>query len=294
TMGLLADFYGIRENLMTIDDGDTLDLGRCRLQFHITPMVHWPETMMTYESSHKILFSGDMFGGFSTVEEGIFDDETGDIGRYEDEMLRYFVNVIGKYSVMVQKALKKIQQLDIRMVASTHGLVWRSRPGRAIELYDRWSRYEAEQGAVIVYASMYGNTERIMEMIANSLADARAGMIKVHNVSRTHASYILSDIWRYRAVILGSPTYNTGIFPLMDHLIRLLENKMLRDRITGIFGSYGWSGGAVKEMTGFVDRMKWDLTDPVIEVKCSATGEDLKKCALLAVNIARKLQAVSN
>ncbi|NJD57689.1 MAG: FprA family A-type flavoprotein [Nitrospirae bacterium] len=290
TMDLLEAFYGIRENLQTVNDGDTLELGKCRLQFHITPMVHWPETMMTYESSHKILFSGDVFGGFSAIEEGIFDDESGDIRRHEDEMLRYFVNVIGKYSVMVQKALAKIRHLDIRMLASTHGLVWRSRPDRAIELYDRWSRYEAEQGAVIVYASMYGNTEKIMETIANSLADARVGIIKVHNVSRVHASYILSDIWRYRAVILGSPTYNTGLFPLMDHLVRLLENKMLRNRIAGLFGSYGWSGGAVKEMTGFVSRMEWDLTDPVIEVKCSATDEDLNKCSLLGSNIAQRLR----
>ena len=291
TMDLLAEFYGIREDLVTVSDGDTLDLGQCRLQFHITPMVHWPETMMTYEPSHRILFSGDMFGGFSAVEEGIFDDESGDIRRHEDEMLRYFVNVIGKYSVMVQKALAKIRHLDIRMVASTHGLVWRSRPTRAIELYDRWSRYEAEQGAAIVYASMYGNTERIMETIANSLADARVSVIKVHNVSRIHASYILSDIWRYRAVILGSPTYNTGVFPLMDHLIRLLENKMLQNRIAGLFGSYGWSGGAMKELSDFVKRMKWELVEPVVEVKGAATDTDIEACRLLGSRIAQRLRS---
>jgi flavorubredoxin len=112
---------------------------------------------------------------------------------------------------------------------------------------------------------VYGNTERMMEAVAHSLASEKAGIVKVHNVSRVHPSYILADVWRYKALILGSPIYNTGLFPLMDHLIRLLKNKMLEDRIAGIFGSYGWSGGAMNELTDFVKRMKWELLEPRVE-----------------------------
>jgi flavorubredoxin len=179
------------------------------------------------------------------------------------------------------------------MVASTHGPVWRKNPRRAIDLYDRWSRHEAEEGVVIVYASMYGNTEKMMDAVARSLSSAKTGKIRICNVSRMHPSYILTDIWRYKAIVLGSPTYNTGLFPLMDNLLRLLENKMLKDRVAGIFGSYGWSGGAMKELTDFVTRMKWELVEPVVEVKCAPTEEDLRNCEQLGANIAKRLKALS-
>jgi len=290
TLDLLGHFYGITENVRLVEDGDSLDLGRCRLKFFLTPMVHWPETMMTFEERHQVLFSGDLFGGFDALDDGIFDDEIRYTGQYEDDMLRYFTNVIGKYSVMVQKALAKIAGLDIRMLASTHGLIWRNRPRHAIDLYDRWSRYEAEDGVVIVYASMYGSTEKMMEAVARSLESQKAGSLKVHNLARVHVSYILADVWRYRGVVLGSPTYNTGLFPLMDHLTRLLENKMLRDRVAGIFGSCGWSGGAIKELGDFVKRMKWELVVPVVEVKGSPGAEDLEHCALLGANMVKRLR----
>ena len=290
TLDLLGHFYGIRENVRMVGDGDSLELGKCRLKFFLTPMVHWPETMMTFEERHQVLFSGDMFGGFDALDDGIFDDEIRHTAQYEEDMLRYFTNVIGKYSVMVQKALAKIAGLDIRMLASTHGLIWRSRPRHAIDLYDRWSRYEAEDGVVIVYASMYGSTEKMMEAVARSLEAEKAGALKVHNLARVHASYILEDVWRYRCVVLGSPTYNTGLFPLMDHLTRLLENKMLRERVAGIFGSCGWSGGAMKELGDFVKRMKWELVEPVVEVKGSPGEDDLKRCTLLGVSMAKRLR----
>lgn len=290
TLDLLAHFYGITDNIRQVEDGDMLELGTCRLKFFLTPMVHWPETMMTYEETHKILFSGDAFGGFGSLDNAIFDDELKDLSYHEDEMLRYFTNVIAKYSVMVQKAIAKIKDLEIAMVASTHGPVWRSSPRRAIELYDRWSRQEAEPGVVIVYASMYGNTEKMMEAISRGLTPEMSGPVRVHNVSRSHPSYIIADVWRYKAIVLGSPTYNMGLFPLMDHLLRLIENKGLKDRIVGIFGSYGWSGGAIKELTDFAGRMKWQLTEPVIEVKCSPTEEDLRNCRLLGSNIAKTLR----
>ena len=290
TMDLLAEFYGIREDLVTVSDGDTLDLGQCRLQFHITPMVHWPETMMTYEPSHRILFSGDMFGGFSAVEEGIFDDESGDIRRHEDEMLRYFVNVIGKYSVMVQNALSKLNELEIRVIAPSHGPVWRKDPHRIISLYDRWSRQEADDGVTIVYASMYGNTGEMMEAVARGLSRQQVSGLVTHNVSRSHISYIIADVWKHKGLVLGTPTYNMKPFPLMDHFIRVLENKGLKDRTLGIFGSYGWVGGALKELAEFGQRMKWELVEPIVEAKCAPTTENLAACEQLGETIGFRIR----
>jgi len=290
TVGLLEDFYNLKENVRVIGDGDEIDLGRFKLKFFITPMVHWPETMMTYETTTGTLFSGDVFGGFATLDNGIFDDEIGDLAYHEDETLRYFVNVIGKYSLMVQKALARIKDLDIRTVASSHGPVWRKSPGRIIKLYDLWSRQEAEEGACVVYASMYGNTERMMEAVCRALSGRGIKNISTHNVSRTHVSYILKDVWRYKALVLGTPTYNTGVFPHMDHFIRVLENKVLKGRILGIFGSYGWAGGAIQELTAFGERMKWELVLPIVEAKCAPTPDNLAACELLGKNIAVKLK----
>ena len=169
TAEFLESLYGIRD-IHVVQDGDELKLGKRTLQFHLTPMVHWPETMMTYEASAGILFSGDAFGGFGTLDGGIFDDEV-DIHYFEDEILRYFSNIVGKYAPMVQKAIKKLGALEIKIVASTHGPIWRSDPGRIIGLYDRWSRYEAEPGVVLAFASMYGNTEKMVEAVARGLAE---------------------------------------------------------------------------------------------------------------------------
>jgi len=289
TLDLLSRFYGITDNVLQVGDGDGLALGRCRLKFILTPMVHWPETMMTFDETHGTLFSGDVFGGFGSLDDGIFDDEIRDLQHYEDEILRYFTNVIGKYSLMVQKALAKITDLDISVIASTHGPVWRKDPGHVIGLYDRWSRQEAEAGVVIVYASMYGSTEMMMEAVAHALASENAGKVRVHNVSRVHPSYIITDVWKHRALVMGSPTYNMKLFPLMDHFVRLLEGKALKDRIAGIFGSCSWSGGAMPELTGFVRRMQWTLVEPVVEARSAPTEEDLGNCALLGRNIAEKL-----
>jgi flavorubredoxin len=291
TIELLSALHGITENVRTVGDGEVLGTGRHRLRFILTPMVHWPETMMTYEEADGILFSGDAFGGFGALDDGIFDDQLGDLRQVEQETLRYFTNVIGRYSSMVQKAIPKITGLKINTVASTHGPVWRKNPRHVIGLYDRWSRQETEEGAVIVYASMYGSTEKMMEAVARSLAAEGLAKVRAHNVSRVHPSYILSDVWRFRGLVLGSPTYNTKPFPLMDHYVRVLENKMLNERVVGVFGSYGWSGGGVKELVEFVTRAKWQLVEPVVEAKGAPTEKDLSDCALLGRNMAGLLKS---
>jgi len=290
TMGFLEGFYGITDNLKVIGDGDVLDLGSRKLKFFLTPMVHWPETMMTYDEKDRVLFSGDAFGGFGTLNGGIFDDEV-NISFYEDEIRRYFSNIVGKYSQSVLRAIDKLRGLDIGMVASTHGPIWRTHPEKIIDRYRRWSNHETEPGVVIVFGSMYGNTEKMADKIARILSEEGISCIRVFNASKTHPSYIVNDIWRYKGLILGSCTYNMGLFPPMDHLVRTLENKAMRNRVLGIFGSYSWSGGGVKALTEFARRGNWPLLEPVIEAQYAPKPADIEQCIRLAKNMAEAIQA---
>jgi len=289
TAEFLGRLYGIKQGVEVVQDGDEFDLGRKKLKFFLTPMVHWPETMMSYEPADKILFSGDAFGGFGALDGGIFDDALG-VAYFEDEILRYFSNIVGKYAPMVQKAMARLKDVDIEIVAPTHGPIWRKHPERIIGLYDRWSRYEAEEGVVIAYGSMYGNTEKMAEAVAEGLSEQGLATVRIHNVSRSHVSYVIRDIWCYEGLVLGSPTYDTKVFPLMDSLLRLLETKMVKKRAVGIFGSYGWASGAVKAMTEFVKNSGLELVEPVVEVQFAADAGELEQCRQLGRNMARHIR----
>ncbi len=289
TMEFVEGFYGITDTIHVVEDGDTLELGEHTLQFFMTPMVHWPETMVTFDTKDNILFSCDAFGGFGAVDDGIFDDEA-DIEYYEDEILRYFSNIVGRYSAMVQKAIAKLGDLDIAVVAPSHGLVWRNNPAHIIDLYNRWSRHETEPGVVLVYASMYGNTRTMADTIGRTLAEENVDKIRIHDISRTHPSFVIRDIWRYKGLIMGSPTYNTQLFPLMRNLLCFLENEKMQNRVVGVFGSYSWSKGAVKALHEFTQKPGWKLVEPVIEVKCSANEDELAQCTQLAKNMAREVK----
>ncbi len=288
TLEFLKDFYGITSDTTVVSDGDTLSLGSRTLSFIITPMVHWPETMMTYEPASRMLFSGDAFGGFKTLDGGLFDDEIA-ISDFDSELLRYFSNIIGKFSPMVQKAITKIKDLDIGIIATTHGPVWRKAPGYVIGKYDLWSRYTAEPGIVLVYASMYGNTLKMAEAVARGLALQGTKTVRMYDVARTSPSYIIRDAWQYKGIILGSCTYELGLFPPMRYLVELFEEKGLRDRKLGIFGSYGWTGGAVKHLRAFAEKTSWELIEPVVEVKCSADADGLDQCIQLGRSMAKAL-----
>jgi len=288
TAGFLKEFYGITENIQIVQDTEEISLGKFRLKFFLTPMVHWPETMMTYEAVGKVLFSGDVFGGFGAMEAGLFDDEV-DLAYYEGEILRYFSNVIGKYSSSVQRAIEKIKDLDIRLIASTHGPVWRSKPREIISRYNHWSRQEAENGVVVVYGSMYGNTKKMMDAAVRGINSQKIRNIRIHDISRAHLSYLIQDAWKYKVTLFASPTYDAHLFPPMAQFINMLERKGLKNRIMGIVGTYGWSGGALKPLHEFAEENNWELVEPVVEAKCSPTEEDLQRCYQLGQNLARHL-----
>lgn len=289
TADLLNNFYGITSNVRVVADSDTLDTGKHTLQFFTTPMVHWPESMVTYDHTDRVLFSSDIFGGFGVLNGGIFDDEV-NLAHFEDEILRYFSNIVGKYSTMAQKAIRRLDDIEIAVIAPAHGPVFRKNPKYIVDLYDKWSRYEGEEGAVVAYASMYRNTEKMAEAVARSLAVEGICCVRLHNVSKTHLSYLIRDTWRYKAVVLGSCTYNAKLFPLMDLFVRHLDHRMMQHRILGIFGSYSWSGGALKDLEGFAGQGKWNVIQPTIEAKSAPTEENLDDCRQLGKNIAAELR----
>ena len=263
---MLEAYFNIKpENFIEVKDGDILDLGYHKLTFHITPWVHWPETMMTYDTIDKVLFSCDAFGSFGTLDGGIFDDEI-NFDRYEDEMRRYYSNIVGKYSNMVQKAFAKLSGVDIKIICPSHGPIWRSNPAKAIDLYNQWSRYESEEGVVIAYASMYGNTEKMADYVARLISENGIKNIRVYDVSKTHVSYILSDIWRYKSVILGSCAYNAGMHPMMEHLCHELSVIQPKDKNYALFGSYSWNGGGLKSLIAFAEKMSWNKVSEPVEL----------------------------
>ena len=289
TLRFLKAFHGIDENVQAVGDGEQLNLGSHVLTFHLTPMVHWPETMMTHDSAGNILFSGDAFGGFGALDGGLFDDQV-ELDFYEDEILRYFANIVGKYAPMVVKAIDKLEGVAVEIICSTHGPVWRSDPAHIIDKYVRWSHQDAEEGVVLIYGTMYGNSEKMMEAVAQGLREESCCRLRIHDASRSHPSFIIRDAWRYRGLVVGGPTYDAGLFPPVERALRLLEHKKLKDRIAGVFGTYGWSGGGVKTIREIVEVCKWDLVEPVVEANCSPTADDLAACVALGRSVARKVR----
>lgn len=290
TFPFIEGFYGITKNYYEVNDGDTLDLGYHKLKIFLTPMVHWPETMMTYDETSKILFSMDAFGGFGALNGGIFDDEI-NYEFYEDETRRYYSNIVAKYSQMVQKSLKKLSSLDIQMVAPTHGPIWRENPSKIIGLYDKWSRFEAENGVVIVYGSMYGNTAKMADYLARIIAENGVKNVKVFDASKTHSSYILSEVWKYKAVIIGSCAYNTKVFSPVETLLAKLSNSGLKDRYVSVFGNKSWSGGGVSGIDAFVSEMGWEKIGSSIEATYSPKDAEFDALNELGAEIAKRLKS---
>ena len=289
TFGMLAGYHGIKDGLHEVKEGDTLDIGSRQLTFYMAPMVHWPEVMVTYESKDKILFSADAFGTYGTLDGGIIDSEM-DVERYWEEMIRYYANIVGKFGGPVQRALKKLAGLEIQTICSTHGPIWREHIQRVIGNYDRLSRYEGEDGVVLIYGSMYGNTEQMAEAIAQSLADNGVKKIVMHNVSKSHSSYILKDVFKYKGVIIGCPTYCMSIYPEVESILSKIELREVKGRLFGYFGSFTWVGAAVKRLAAFVEKMKWETVGQPVEQKQAITAATYEACLALGEAMAKRLR----
>ena len=297
TFQMMQGFYGEgSDDDVEVKNGDTLSLGTLTLSFVMTPMVHWPETMMTLAAPTEtagasVLFSGDAFGCFGALNGGVIDSQI-NCDTFWLEMVRYYSNIVGKYGTPVQNALKKLAGVQLDYICSTHGPVWHEYIDKVVGIYDRLSLYKTEPGLVICYGTMYGNTERMAEHIARAASDAGVKNIVVYNVSKTHHSYILRDIFRYRGLIVGAPTYNTGLYHEMEVLLSEIAGKDIKgNHLLGWFGSHGWASKAVSEIKRWNDEhLHFEAVGDPVDMKQALTPETREQCEALGRAMAARLQ----
>ena len=285
TADMINGYYGISDKLVVVKDGDTFSTGSKTLSFHFTPMVHWPEVMMTYVKEDELLFSADAFGCFGALNGAVVDEEL-DLSVHYTEMVRYYANIVGKYGMPVQTALKKLSGTPIKMICSLHGPIWKKDIDKVVGIYDSLSKYEAEPGVVIVYGSMYGHTEQMAEVVAEGAASVTKN-VKLYDVSRTNASYILADIFRYKGFTCGSPTYCNDLYPDINSLLAKIKTRGIKNRVFGCFGSFTWADATIKNFNAFAEEMKWEPIS-VAGIKQSMTDSQCSDLYNLGKSIAEK------
>ena len=287
---MLESYYQVTDNVHVVEDGETLNLGSHQVQFHIAPMVHWPETMVTYETTQKVLFSCDAFGGYGALQGAIFDDQYPELEFYEREALRYYANIVALFPRPVLKAIGKLDGVPIDVVAPSHGLLWRKNPRRIIELYRKWANYALEGpnvGVTLLYGTMYGHTEKMVEAVASGVARACVP-VNIFDVRHIHASYILPSVYTHNGVLIAAPTYEGELFPPMAHVLDMLNRKRIQNRKVTYFGSFGWSGGARREVVQWAEKLKWEVVD-AWEFPGTAMHEDMLKAEELGYAFAQSL-----
>jgi len=256
------------ENMKEVDDGEVMTFGKHTIAFTFAPMVHWPEVMVSYDVTNGVLFSADAFGSFGKVGEKLFSDEVDYDKDWLEQARRYYTNIVGKYGPYVQSLLKKAGSLDIKMILPLHGLIWRENLGYFIDKYNKWSTYEPEEkGVLIIYASMYGNTEEAAHIFADMLKEKGVNNIAIYNISYIDASYLVAETFKLSHIVIACPSYNADIFPLMYYYLTRLKTLKFRKRTFGIIENGSWgttSGNTIRdylirylgEMTVLKDRVK--------------------------------------
>ena len=242
---------------MEMKEGDTLSTGSHTFHFVAAPMVHWPEVLVSYDEKEKILFSADAFGTFGALNGTIFNDEVDFEREYLADARRYYANIVGKYGMQVQGLLKKAAGLDIQMICPLHGPIWRTDLGWFIDKYDKWSRYEPEEKAVVVlYGSIYGHTEQAVNALACALAEKGARNIAVYDVSRTHVSDLIGEIFRASHLVIACPTYNGGIYPPMENLLTDMKALSVQKRTVALMENGTWAAASGKQILKRLEEMK--------------------------------------
>ncbi len=293
TFGMIEGYYGIAGDRYEVKHGDFLTLGKHTLRFYLTPMVHWPETMMTFDESNGVLFSGDAFGCYGTLDGGVVDKDM-NTDHFRNEMIRYYSKIVGKCGSPVQAAFGKLKDVDIKMICSTHGPIWEEFKDEALRLYDRMSRYDADEGIVIAFGSMYGHTEEMADAIAEAANAEGIKNIIIHDVSKTSDSYILRDIFKYKGLIVGCPTYCNQIFPEMESLLSKIAIREIKNHYFGYFGSFTWAGAAVKRITEWTEKSKMEIVGNPVEMKQAMKEMTLEQCFDLGKAMAQRLKKDRN
>lgn len=290
TVPMVSQFFDcdISNRAVVVKEGDTLCTGRHTFTFLMAPMVHWPEVMVTYDAADKVLFSADAFGTFGALNGNIFADQVDFERDWLDDARRYYTNIVGKYGPQVQSLLKKAGNLDIKYICPLHGPVWRKDLDYIIDKYAHWSSYEPEEkGVMIVYASMYGNTELAAEILASKLAERGVRNTRLYDVSSTHVSYLISDAFKYSHLVLAAVTYNLGIFPPMHSFLADMKALNLQKRTVTLVENGSWaprSGSLMREMLEGMKNM--NILDDGLTLASSLQSQNMSEMDSLADAIA--------
>lgn len=290
TLTMIGQFFSssMAENALVVKEGDVLSTGRHELTFVMAPMVHWPETMATYDKTDKVLFSADAFGTFGAMSGNLFADEMNFEKDWLDDARRYYTNIVGKYGPQVQNLLKKAAGLDIQYLCPLHGPIWRKDAAWFIEKYQRWSTYTPEErGVVIAYGSVYGHTENAAAILANRLSEKGVRNIAMYDVSNTHPSVLVSEAFRYSHLVVASATYNNGIFTPMETMLMDLKAHNLQNRTVAVIENGSWAPQAGKLIRSCFEGMKnITVLDQGVTLKSSVKEEQREALEALADQLA--------
>ena len=293
TFGMMKQFFGtdFAERAVTVKEGDTLATGAHTLHFVMAPMVHWPEVMVTYDEKDKVLFAADGFGTFGALNGNIFADEVDFDRDWLDDARRYYTNIVGKYGASVQALLKKASGLDIAVICPLHGPIWRENLGYILEKYQKWSTYEAEdQAVVILYATMYGNTASAADALAGRLAAKGVKKIAVYDVSNTHVSELISEIFRASHLVFAAPTYNGGIYPVMENLLADMKALAVQNKTVALMENGTWAPTTAKQMREKLAELKnMTILDTQITIKSAMAPEQEGQLEALADALAASM-----
>ena len=294
TFTILKQFHkdlDLTNRTLEVKEKDTLCLGSHTLQFFFAPMVHWPEVMVTYDQTSCTLFSADAFGSFCALDGAMFDDELDLDKQWLPEARRYYGNIVGKYGLQVQAALKKLSGLEIKTICPLHGIIWRSNLGYLLNKYDLWSRYQPEEQAVAVfYGSMYGNTENAANYVAHQLAQQGVRNVAVYDVSKTDISYLISEVFRCSHLVIASPTYNNGVYPAIHNLMHDMQALSLQNRTVALIENGSWAPSCGKQMQALLAEMKnMNQLEPMVAIRSSMSEENRQELDGLCATIAASL-----
>ncbi|NLP12956.1 MAG: FprA family A-type flavoprotein [Clostridium sp.] len=294
TVAMIKQFFkfDIDSRAVIVNEMETLCTGKHTLTFIMAPMVHWPETMATYDIKDKVLFSGDAFGTFGAINGNIFADEVDFEHEWLKDARRYYTNIVGKYGAQVQTLLKKAQNIEINMICPLHGSVWRSNIDWFIDKYQKWSTYTPEENSVMIaYASVYGNTENAANILAFKLADAGVKRIAMYDVSVSHPSVIVAEAFRCSHLVFASTTYNAGVFCNMETVLRDLKAHNLQNRTVAIIENGTWAATAGKLMRDIISEMKsMTILDSTVSIKSSLKRNQIEEIDVLAAAIINSLE----
>lgn len=259
TIQMIGQFFDLpqEDRVVLVKEGDTLTTGTHTFRFVMAPMVHWPEVMVTYEESEKVLFSADAFGTFGALNGNIFSDELEFDKEWLADTRRYYANIVGKYGMQTQALLKKAAGLDIQLICSLHGPIWRENLSYIIDKYDKWSKYEPEDKEVVmIYGSVYGHTEQAVDALAGKLAEKGIRHIAVYDVSKTHVSELIAEIFRASHIVIACATYNGGIYPPMENLLNDMKASSVQKRTVALMDNGTWAPTAGKQIVKKLEEMK--------------------------------------